>query len=63
MYACGPFWNGFYGWWIIPVAMMVLCFIMMRGHWGCMMEWHRSPQRKEKNENRAKEQKNTQEKV
>ena len=32
MYASGAFWNGFHWWWIIPVAMMVLCFIMMRRH-------------------------------
>jgi uncharacterized membrane protein len=43
MYAYGAFWNGFHWWWIIPIAMMVLCFIMMRGHRGCMMGWHRSP--------------------
>ncbi len=36
MYAYGPFWNGFQWWWLIPIAMMVLCFFMMRGH-GCMM--------------------------
>jgi putative membrane protein len=42
MYACGAFWNGFHWWWIIPIAMMVLCFIMMRGHRGGMMGWSRS---------------------
>ena len=42
MYACGAFWNGLNWWWIIPIAMMVLCFIMMRGHRGCMTGWHRS---------------------
>ncbi len=42
MYAYGPFWNGFHWWWIIPIAMMVLCFFMMRSHRGCMMGWSRS---------------------
>ena len=32
MYASGAVWNGFHWWWIIPVAMMVLCFVMMRRH-------------------------------
>jgi putative membrane protein len=41
MYAYGAFWNGFHWWWIIPIAMMVLCFIMMRGRRGCMTGWHR----------------------
>ncbi len=31
MFAYGGIWNGFHWWWIIPIAMMVLCFIMMRG--------------------------------
>jgi len=43
MYAYGAFWNGFHWWWIIPIAMMVFCFFMMRGHRGCMTSWHRSP--------------------
>ncbi len=42
MYAYGAVWNGFHWWWIIPIAMMVLCFIMMRRHWGCMRGWSRS---------------------
>jgi uncharacterized membrane protein len=42
MYASGAVWNGFHWGWIIFIAMMVLCFIMMRRHGGCMMEWHRS---------------------
>jgi putative membrane protein len=42
MYAYGAVWNGFHWWWIIPMAMMILCFIMMRGHRGCVMGWHRS---------------------
>ncbi len=24
-------------WWIFPIAMMILCFLMMRGRMGCMM--------------------------
>lgn len=24
-------------WWIIPIVMMILCFLMMRGRWGSMM--------------------------
>ncbi|MGA2956670.1 MAG: SHOCT domain-containing protein [Thermodesulfobacteriota bacterium] len=32
----------FTGRWIIPIAMMVLCFIVMRGHRGCMTGWSRS---------------------
>ncbi len=42
MYAYGPFWDGFHWWWLIPIAMMVLCFLMMRGHRGCMGGWSRS---------------------
>jgi putative membrane protein len=42
MYAYGAFWNGFHWWWIIPIAMMVLCFIMMSRHRGCMTGWSRS---------------------
>ena len=39
MYPYGAVWNGFHWWWIIPMAMMVLCFIMMRGHGGCLTGW------------------------
>jgi len=42
MFAYGGIWNGFHWWWIIPVAMMVLCFLMIRRHRGCMMGWSRS---------------------
>ena len=42
MFAYGGFWNDFHWWWIIPIAMMIFCFIMMRGHKGCMMGSHRS---------------------
>jgi putative membrane protein len=31
MFAYGGAWNGFHWWWLIPVAMMILCFLMMRG--------------------------------
>ncbi len=41
MYAYGPFWNGFHWWWIIPIAMIVLCFLMMHRGGGCMMGRHR----------------------
>ncbi len=37
MYGYGAFWNGFQWWWIIPIAMMILCFVMMRRHGGCVM--------------------------
>ena len=42
MYPYGTFWNGFHWWWIIPIAMMVFCFLMMRGHRGCLGSWSRS---------------------
>jgi putative membrane protein len=42
MFAYGGVWNGFHWWWIIPIAMMILCFIMMRGRMGCRMGWSRS---------------------
>ena len=42
MYASGVVWNGFHWWWILPIAMMVLCFIMMRRHRGGMKSWSRS---------------------
>ncbi len=42
MYPYAGFWNGFHWWWIIPIAMMVLCFLMMRGHRGCLGGWSRS---------------------
>ena len=42
MFAYGGFWNGFHWWWLIPMAMMILCFIMMRGHMGWSMGGHRS---------------------
>ncbi len=35
--------SGFHWWWIIPIAMMIFCFFMMRGHRGCMRGWSRSP--------------------
>ena len=37
MFAYGPIWNGFHWWWIIPIVMMVFCFLMMRRGTGCMM--------------------------
>jgi uncharacterized membrane protein len=37
MFTYGGVWNGFYWWWLIPIAMMVFCFLMMRGRMGCMM--------------------------
>jgi putative membrane protein len=42
MFAYESVWNGFHWWWIIPIAMMILCFIMMRGHRGRMTHWSRS---------------------
>jgi putative membrane protein len=44
MFAYGGFWNGFSWWWIIPIAMMILCFLMMRRHGGCMTDGSRSRQ-------------------
>jgi len=35
MYASEITWSSH--WWIVPVIMMVLCFLMMRGRWGSMM--------------------------
>ena len=42
MFAYGGVWNGFHWWWLIPVAMMVLCFLMMHGRGGCVTGWPRS---------------------
>lgn len=33
------FFAGFQWWWIFPIAMIVLCFFMMRGRMGCMTGW------------------------
>ena len=41
MFAYGGLWNGFHWWWIIPMAMMILCFITMCGHRGRRMGWPR----------------------
>jgi len=41
MFAYGGVWNGFHWWWIIPLAMMILCFIIMRGPRVCRMGWSR----------------------
>lgn len=43
MFAYGGVWNGFHWWWLIPMAMMVLCFLMMRGRGRCMARKDRSP--------------------
>lgn len=37
MFAYEGVWNGFHWWWLIPITMMVLCFLMMRGREGCMV--------------------------
>ncbi len=42
MYAYGPIWNGFHFWWIIPIIMIVFCFLMMCHGMGCMMGRRRS---------------------
>jgi putative membrane protein len=42
MFAYGGFWEGFHWGWIIFIAMMIFCFIMMRGHRGCFMGRSRS---------------------
>ena len=44
MFAYGGVWNGFHWWWLIPIAMMVLCFLMMRERGGCMVRKGRSRQ-------------------
>ena len=44
MFAYGGVWNGFHWWWLIPIAMMVLCFLRMRGGRGCLPREGRSPQ-------------------
>ena len=36
MFAYGGAWNGFHWWWVIPMAMMILCFLAMRRHGGCL---------------------------
>ena len=41
MFAYGGVWNGFPYWWIIPIAMMILCFLMMRRRRGCLTDWSR----------------------
>jgi putative membrane protein len=33
------FWAGLELWWILPVAMIVLCVFMIRGRMGCMTCW------------------------
>lgn len=33
----GSEFHGFSFWWIFPLVMIVLCFLMMRGRMGCMM--------------------------
>jgi len=42
MFAYGGVWNSFHWWWLIPIAMMVLCFLMMHGRRGCVTGWPRS---------------------
>jgi putative membrane protein len=44
MFAYGGVGNGFHWWWLIPMAMMVLCFLMMRGRGGCRVRKYRAPQ-------------------
>jgi uncharacterized membrane protein len=39
MFAYGGVWNGLSWWWLIPIAMMILCFLMMRGRRVCMTGW------------------------
>ena len=43
MFAYEGVWNGFHWWWLIPIAMMFLCFLMMRGRGSCMVRRFRSP--------------------
>jgi putative membrane protein len=38
MFACEGAWNGFQWWWLIPIAMMFLCFLTMRGRRGGMTD-------------------------
>ena len=39
MFAYGDAWNGFHWWWVIPLAMMILCFLAMWRHGGCLAGW------------------------
>jgi len=32
-----PWYGTFSFWWLFPLVMMVLCFLMMRGRWGSAM--------------------------
>lgn len=41
MFTYGSPWNSF-PWWIIPLAMMIFCFFVMRGHKRCARGWFRS---------------------
>ena len=38
MFAYGEAWNGFHWWWVIPIVMMLLCFLRMRGRRGCVSD-------------------------
>ncbi len=35
------FWHGWTYWWILPLVMMVFCFLMMRRGMGCWVGRHR----------------------
>jgi hypothetical protein len=34
---CGSEFYNFPYWWLFPLAMIILCFLVMRGRWGSMM--------------------------
>ncbi len=34
---CGSEFYNFPYWWLFPFAMIILCFLVMRGRWGSMM--------------------------
>jgi putative membrane protein len=38
MFAYEGAWNGFHWWWLIPIAMMVFCFLRVRGRRGCVTD-------------------------
>jgi uncharacterized membrane protein len=42
MFAYGGVWNGFHWGWLIPLAMMILCFIMIRRRKSCGTGGYRS---------------------
>lgn len=44
-----PWVSGFSLWWLLPVVMVVICFLVMR-RWGCPMMYVCGPRKKQGNE-------------